>query len=493
MKMNVRMLRLGRVQTLAPLALAVAMGTVVLPDNSIARQNVLSGAMTVGSDYNSNVYKSDANREKEWKSQLAPQFTLSSKGLADSIALTYSPEFSYNFRRADDEMVHALSLLADKGLSSRWKVRITGNYTNSDTLQFETDQNVSKAQNFLRADAFTQADIVRILFPELAWDPTIHMGYVVSQFQKRYDTATAGDQDQVNRLLFEGSGGRQRYWSSSMDMVSEYEFAEKSIVSLGYHFASQDSKSGNLTDHLLQTPSILITYQFNPQWRGEVGYDLTFNSYDTTDDSTVSRPHLQVDFQITPRNLLYWNYTYQQITFDGSQSGDTTDQSIDLGWKHSLDQMTSLSATLGTAYLSRDFSADEREYSLDLGLNRSFERGVIGLTGNVVSAEDDQTGNWAKSRRSWELGTNASYKLRQDLSSNARVSYGQWRSWSFNTQNNYDQLKVGAGLGYVLNRWFTLSLDYDYSLFDTAEALLDDYAEHLVVIKLSAAKELWRW
>ncbi|MBA3014492.1 MAG: outer membrane beta-barrel protein [Proteobacteria bacterium] len=493
MKMNAYMFRVVMVQRVGVVALVVALNTIVTPEYSIARQNILTGAMAVGSNYDSNVYKSDNYRKGEWKSLLAPQFTLTSKGLTDSLALTYAPNFGYNFRREDDEMVHALSLLADKGLSSRWRVKVNGDYTNSDTLRFETDQkNLNVTQNFIRADAPTQADIVRILFPELSWDPTIHLGYVVSQFQKRYDAVSASERQQVDRLLFEGSGGRQRYWTSSMAVVSEYEFAEKSLLSLGYRFASQDSKSGNLTDHVEQAPSVLIAYQFNPQWRAELGYDLTFNTYDTSDDSTANRPHLQVDFQISPRNLVFWNYTYQQIIFDGTQS-DITDQSVDLGWKHSFDQRTALTAGLGTAYLSRDLSVDEREYSLDLGLSRTFEKGVLAVTGNVVTAEDDQVGGWDKSRRSWELGSNMSYALRQNLSSNGHVSYGQWRSWSLNTQNNYDQLQAGAGLSYGLNRWFTLSLDYNYSLFDTAEALLDDYTEHLVSIKLLAAKELWRW
>lgn len=500
MKMNAHVLRLGRVQTLAPVVLAIVLAVFVVPGDALARQNVLTGSMTAGTNYNSNVYQSDSYRKGEWKSQLVPQFTVSSKGLTDSLAVTYAPDISYNFRREDDEVVHDLSLLADKGLSSRWKVKLNGGYVNSDTLYFETDNNLSEIQNFMRADAPAQADIVRILFPELVWDPAIHRGYVVSQFQKRYDAASLSTQDRIQGVLFDGSGGRQRYWKSSFDFVSEYEFAEKSLFSLGYRFANQDSKTGRLTDHAEQTPRISIAYQFNPQWRAQVGYDLTFNTYDSSEDSTNSRPHLQIYFQVSPRNRLSWNYTYQQITFDGTQS-DTTNQRSDLGWKHGFDQWTDLIATLGTSYLNRDQAVDvnpalvvdERDYSLDLRLSRTFEKGVVAVSGNAVVAEDDRDGVWDKSRHSWEFGSNVSYALLENLSSSARVTFGQWRSWSLGTQNNYDQLQLGAGLSYGLNRWFALSLDYDYSLFDTAEALLDDYAEHLISIRLSAAKELWHW
>ena len=485
--------RLGKIHVIRPVAIVVAMGSAfVAPGDTSARQNTLSGGMTVGSIYDSNVYKSDNLRTGEWKSQLAPQFTLSSKGLTDTLALTYAPEFAYNFRREDDEKTHVLSLLADKGLSSRWKVRVNGNYANYDTLRFEANQNLSKVQNFLRADAPTQADIVRILFPQLIWDPALHMGYVVSQFQKQYDAAGPSEQNQIRGLLFDGSG-RQRYWTSSMALVSEYEFAEKSLFSLGYNFSSQESKSGRLTDRVQQAPSLKIAYQFNPQWRAEVGYDLKFDSYDASDDSIITNmPHLQVDFQLSPKNLIYWNYTYQDISFDGTR-GNTLDQSTKLGWRHSLDQQTALTAALGTAYLSRDRAADEREYSLDLGVSRTFEKGAMAITGSVANAVDDQSGDWEKARRSWELGSTLTYQLMQDLSSSGRVSYGRWRSWASNIQNNYDRFQAGGGLSYGLSRWLTLSVNYDYSLFDTAEVLLDDYTEHLISIRLSAAKELWRW
>lgn len=491
MKMYAHVIWIRRVQALAPVALVVLFGTLIAPGDSSARQNMVTGSMSVGSDYNSNIYKSDDDRRGQWTSHLVPQFTITSKGLTDTLAVTYAPDFGYNFRREDDETVHSVSLLADKGLSSRWKVKLSGNYVNSDTMRFETDQNLSVVQNYFRADAPTQADIVRILFPELAWDPTIQMGYVVSEFQKRYDAASPAARGEVDGLLFNGSD-RQKYWTSTMDFVSEYEFAEKSLISLGYRVLTQDSKSGSLTGHVEQTPSIMVAYQFNTQWRGVVGYDFTFNTYDTSDDSTTNRPHLQVDYEISPRDLVFWNYAYQQISFDG-ESGGTTEQSSGLGWKHDLNQQTALTTALGTTYSNRALGADEREYSLDLAVSRTIEKGAIAVTGNVVSAEDEHAGSWDKSRRSWEIGSDLSYRLMQDLSATGRVSYGQWRSWSMGTQSSYDQFDLGGGVSYGLNRWVTLSLNYDYSVFDTTEALLDDYSEHLISIRLSAAKELWRW
>lgn len=480
----------------AVLALAVLALGLCWSGEASARQNSVSGSLSIGNDYDSNVFNIDVDREDEWRSLVAPQFTFTTRGLTDSLALTYAPEFSYNHRRADDDMSQVLSLAAEKGLSSRWKVIMNGNYSSYDTTSFESLPDSTSAdttRNFLRADEATQAEVVRILFPELAWDPVVHMATVISQLQRRYDAASAARQRQVDELLIIGvDGARRRYWTSEMELRSEYTFADRSAISLGYRLASQDNQSGLFTDYVEQTPSLLVTYQFNQQWRAEAGYELVVTDEDTSDDSRANHPHLQVDFQVSPKDLLFWNYDYQKITFDGASS-DTTDQDSHLGWRRGLDQQTDLTVTLGTSYLGTELAPDEREHRLDLGLRRRFERGAVGLSGQGITAEAHNVGSWEKARRSWEIGSDLAYQLRQELASTGRLSYGQWDTWSVGLDDSYDRLQLGAGLRYSFRRWYSISLNYDYNLFDTDGITLDDYSEHLVMINLAAAKELWHW
>lgn len=472
-------------------ALAAVAGSLLLPGASLARQNIVNGTLSLGSDHDSNVFQSDRFREDEWRSLLAPELTVASKGLTDSLSLTYAPRFSYNHRREDDEITQALSFKGDKGLTSRWKVTMSGDYASYDNLFFEADTNLSVTQNFLRADSATQAEIVRILFPELDWDPTQQLSAVISQFQNRFEVSP--DQARVRELLFQGANGvRQEYWTSGLTLSSEYEFADRSTLVLGYRLRTQDNKTGLVADHLGHSPSILLTYQFNQAWRAAVGYDLSLDSYDSTEDSKTDRPHLQVDYQLSTKDLLFWNYDYQRITFD--QARGTTDQGTQLGWNHSFAQHTTMTTLLGTSYLGHEIGPDEREYTLDLGLTRTFERGSVGLRGQGMTAQASTSDSWERSRRSWEVGSDLTYRLLKDLTSSGRVSYGQWDSWGIGLeQSPYDQLRLGAGLRYLFKRWYTLSLDYNYSLFDTEGIILDDYTEHLISLRLAAAKELWRW
>lgn len=479
------------------LGLGVLLGCLCWPSETPARQNSVSGAVSVGPDYNSNVFQADTNRDEEWRSQFAPKLSFSSKGVTDALSLTYAPQFSYNHRREDDEMTQALSLAADKGMSSHWKVTMDANYATFDNLFFEPVQG-SMIQSFLRADIATQQVIVESLWPGTIWDPATTS---LLQIVQKYDTSSVSTKSYVDSLLAQGlNGSRQRYWTSGMGLNSTYEFAEKSTLSLGYRVANQDNRTGLMADQLSQTPNLLAAYQFNPQWRGEVGYELRRTTYGggggalaASEDSTASTPHLQLDFQLSPANLLFWNYNYQLITFDGVL-GDNTNQGGHVGWAHNFDQRTALTSSVGSSYLGQELQADEREYSLDLALSRTFDRGTIALSGTAMKALAEATGEWYQSRRSWQLRSTASYQLMQALSSSGHLSYGEWDSWGINASDNaYDRLQLGGGLSYGFARWFTLSMNYDYNLFNTDSAILQDYAEHRVSLRLAANQELWHW
>jgi hypothetical protein len=466
------------------------------PEALLARQNSINTTLSFGNVYESNVFRADRGPVSEGRSQVAPELTFVSKGLTDTLSLTYASELTYNRRRRDDETIHSLSFAEEKGVSSRWKVTVSGNYASYDKLFFEASSTLSVAQNFLRADSATQTEIVRILFPELVFDLARDMGTVLSQLQNRFAAVPQADQGRVKQLLFQGAGGaRQQYWTGQLAVSSRYEFADKGLVVVGYRLASQDTTAGLISDHLGQTPTLSVAYQLNQQWRAEAGYALSVDTYDDSPDSTSNHPHLRLDLQLSPRNLMFWNYDYQRIRFAESLR-DTTAQGNTIGWSHEFDQETSLTSTLGTSYRGYEAAPDEREYALDVGLNRRLERGSIAVRATGMTAVAMVGGGAQRSRQSWELSSDLTYQVQRELTTSARLAYGRWDAWAVGVgqnQNPYDQLQFGAGCHYLFARWFTLSLNYDYYLFDTNSLILNDYTEHLLSLKLVGAKELWRW
>jgi hypothetical protein len=423
---------------------------------------------------------------------LSPDLSLASLGQDDQITLSYTPEFSYNYRRYTDEMVQNLALDAERALSSKWKVMVNDAYTYSDNAVFEADVSLTTDQQFQRADAFTQAEIVRLLFPEITWTPE-QLPFVLSQLSRRYAEASGDVQATVDGLLQPAGGndGRQRYVSNDLSFSSVYEFARDSQLTLAYAVNVLDNKTGVQADSVEQNPSVALSYRFNSRWRLEAAYDFSKVDYDSSDDSTTNNPSIQVEYNLTDKNKLTSAYDYEDISYDGT-TGDSTNQSLTMGWDRALTQASNLTTSASLSYNKRELASDEHELTVDLGWDRRYDRSNVSLSGEGTWAESSEAGSWNDLRRSWQVQTDVSYDLRSDLSSSVRGSFEKRYAWDTLGKTTYDDLGMGASLTYKFARWFSLSLDYDFKLFDTDSASLDDYKEHLIVLKLSATKELWR-
>ncbi len=473
--------------------IGVTLGCLLMTVQVWARQNVLTGSVGLGYDYNSNVFRVDGGRTNEWNSTVSPEISLASRGEADEISLAYAPQFSYNHRRDTDDMAHNLTLGAERVLSSRWQITMNDAYLYSDNPVFEADATLPIEQQFQRADAFTQAEVVRLLFPEITWVPG-QLSFVLSQLTQRYNQVSTAVQQTVNSLLSPAGGneGRQRYFSNNLSFGSVYKFAQDSQLSIGYAINVLDNKTGVQADRVEHNPTIALEYRFNPRWRLEVAYDFSKIDFDSTDDSTTNNPRIKVDYSLSNNNKITTSYNYENISYDGT-TGDSTNQTLVLGWNRALNQVSNFTADVDFSYDSRELAWDERELALNLGWDRKYDRGNVSFTGKGAWAEKNDTISWGDLRRSWRIGGDVSYDLWDDLSSKARGSYERRYVWDALQKTRFDDLDLGVGLTYKFARWYSLSLDYDYKLFETDSPSLDDYNEHLIKLELSVVKELWRW
>ncbi len=474
------------------LIIVAVSGSLLTVGQANARQTVLTGSLDLSHSYDSNVFNTDGGHIDEWNSVVSPDLSLATLGEADKVEISYTPEFSYNYRRDTDEMVHNLALDAERSLSSKWQVTMSDAYTYSDNPVFEADANLTIEQQFQRADDFTQAEVVRLLFPEIIWGSD-KLSYVLSQIFRRYDEASSVVQRQVDDLLTPagGNNGRQRYFSNDLTLGSVYQFAEDSALSFNYAINILDNKTGTQADSVEQNPSISLAYRFNPRWRLEVAYSYSVVDYDSSDDSTTNNPSLNLDYTYDVNNKINATYDYENIAYDGA-TGDSTNQSLGFGWDRALTQVSNLKTSIDFSYNKRELGADEREVDVSLGWDRKYDRGTISLNGDGVWAEGNGNGSWDDLHKSWGVDGDVSYDLMEDLSSSLRGSYEKRYAWNANIKDTYDDFDLGATLTYKFARWFSLSLDYDYKLFNTDSASVDDYNEHIIMLKLSAAKELWR-
>lgn len=458
-----------------------------------ARENLLKGAVSLENIYDSNVFQTHTGRIDEWQTTVAPELSIQSAGQNDTLTLEFAPELSYNHRRNEQDITHDLTIAGEKALSSHWQISFSDNYTYFDDTEFEADTTLSLAEQFRRADDVTQAEIVRLLFPELAWVPALQLTRVLSELQQRY-TASPAVQGQVDSLLSGGGiGARHRYWTNAISLQSIYEFGEKSALTIGYAFEVLDNQTGVQADRYQHSPSLLYTYQFNSQWGAEVGYQFETIHLDSSDDSEGHNPNFRLNFHPSANNLLYVSYDYDAVDYEGVTS-DIRTQDATVGWEHDIDSRTSIDSALTNEYMNLETGSDERELNFDMQLRHSFQKGAFTVGGDCAFRESRSRNTWGKLSRTCGVLSRIEYEIAQDVSSSFDVSFDRRSSWDIDaTKSIYDDFGLGADLEYAFSRWFSVQFDYKYQLFDTNSVDLEDYSAHLFSIKLIAAKEFWRW
>ncbi len=460
----------------------------LMSTTAAARQTTFNGSVAIGSDYDSNVFQTDNNRTDEWRNSLEAKLALESKGVDNLLSLSYNPIFTYNNRRETTAKRHDLDLKAQRDISEHWRMTLDNAYSYQDNPYFESNTALSLARQFQRAGDFTQTEIVRLLFPEIVWEPN-QLTYVLSEISTRYQQATPQDQNTVRNLLNTNGGqGRQRYFTNDLSLTSIYKFAEDSQLVMGYTLKILDNRTGIQADKTGHNPTIDLTWRLNKLWLLEAGYNYSYKHFDTTNDSTTNNPHLQASYNFAANNRLTAGFNYENITYDGN-TASSTDQTFSLSWNKGLDQFTTIDSGLDLSYNNREVAGDERELAVSLGITRRIDRGSISVSGDSSWTAGNGTGSWSDLRRAWSLNSTASYQIRQDLTSTADISYERRYAWDSQNKTTYNDLKAGAGLNWNFYRWFSLDINYDYKLLDSDAAYLDDYNEHLITIKLSAANQ----
>jgi len=144
-------------------------------------------------------------------------------------------------------------------------------------------------------------------------------------------------------------------------------------------------------------------------------------------------------------------------------------------------------------YLARTNAADERGLDAGVNLNQTFERGSVFLAGEADFGETDSASGWTRLDRAWGGRTGVKYELARDLTLDATLAFERRFVWAAGLKTTYDDLGAGCSLNWPVLRWFTVGVAYDFNLLDTDGTVVDDYTEHQLSLKFSAAGDLLRW
>ncbi len=462
------------------------------PGVALCRDNIVIGRLAVIYDYNERSYDSiqegavpsanaDENLGDRRDYRVTPGLTLVSTGPTDQIELTYEPGLVYNELDGETNVDHALTLLAAKDLSRKWKLSLEEQYIMSD-------------DPLRRREAITSA----------VGDPTTETREV--------------------RPVDEGGlterQGRRRYWTNDLSIGTEYSYAEGSTVEIGYGYdvlRNEDDNAG-YAEHDRHDSMVRVAHRFNRQWRAEVEPHYIIGNVDsiaTADDPTPASDDLKqielrarVDYEWQTQNDFFSRYRYLQSDYDNPADEDSKIHAIRFGWDHDFDEHYHMTISGGPSLVKLGDRSWDTDYNIYGEIVRDFSQGHGAATAYAEKGYDLDSFSGTDSGLTdfWRIGAMLNYQWTEAFSTNLYTSYRDNRrleepaTGALTTptavDDNFDYheklTELGAGLSYEFMRYYTLTTGYRY-LQSNSDLAGEDYDEHQVFIELSLSKNLFRF
>ncbi len=411
--------------------------SLILTETSSSRENILSGSISVRQGYDNNINRTDSDHISRTYTTILPGITLNSRGSNDNFTFDYSIGYTEDNERTDSEIDHYLSLVAEKDVSSQFRIEISEAYTRSDN------------------------------------------SYLYAEGVEREIVLTG---DRIN----------DRFWTNEAAIRTDFEYYRDSILSFGYIHNILDNESLTSSDYVRHNPFVELSYRFSPQWSILTTYNYINGNFDFEDDLETHNPSIRLNYRSNPQNLYFGTYEYNETDYDGT-SVDYEVHIGHLGWEHQIDHQTDLVISAGAAEID---NPNEQAFSYDALLIKRLQRGVLTIEGSGGIDErqflGENDGDFDDLTKFWSAGSTLTFQLAERISSDMNVVYRNDEFINRSPVNTEKSFTAGLGLSWNFYRWFTIATRYSYRQVD-ADIASDDYDNHRVYVELSAAKELWRW
>jgi len=486
-------MRLGKISA----GLCVVLLFACFSNFAYGRATTLSGSVSVGQEYDSNIFQVESDREEQWTTNVSPSLTLTSEGQKDVFTVVADSDLEWDQRRDERDFEHGFSINNTREISQYFTITVGNDYTYTDGSP-ETDMEdagLSYADKFARANDRQREEVVRLLFPEIGDYTDDDYLRVIAEIDERYALASPSVQQGVDQIL-SNSTSRRRSWENEFSVSAQYEFARESILEIGYAFTVFDDRENYYDEYDEHAPYIRLSYRFAPLWLVSGFYEFTKGDYDDAGKEEVQGTGASLAYDLTLNDQLSATYGYEKTDYDAADRIDYDEQTAEMSWVHNQDfgQHLLLTSILMADYADRDIDFDERGLSLSLGLTRAMQRGSLSLGGDLGLDERDADDGWDKYHRNWSFSAGLSCQIIENLLGNLSADYEKRYDWNLaGDKSVFDDYGAGAGVTWSFSRWYTLSLNYTYDRLESSDSFVSGYHEHTVMMQLSAAKDLLKW
>lgn len=459
-----------------------------------------TGTETETTEESSSTESSDETSDHVRQVRISPLLVYKNFSDRDSLEIRYRPSYTYDHELEIEDVDHDLYVSVYRQLSRLWFIRASNTYLIADYQSLDTAEDTEASESSSTTSAESSSE--------------------------------SSDSNQLSE---------EKYWSNEFELITEYTYREDSVLSVGYNnnILKHDVESEEETeadeetttrttspasgyrDFEVQSAFTSLSYRIRRGWKVTGFLQYTEGDYnpaipvetneENPDDGIVyleqSLGEIQIDIDIWPQNLFFIKYGYERYEFEAYRRDDFVIQEMTFGWEGELTENLSILLSGGPTSVEPDEREEAWGYNAQAELTYRFESGSFlvsyekGDEVDMLSSVDEETlSDFYVARMELrfepyqDLFLIFSGSYRGDLREVVTLDNPETAEVDESESEQYYEYQYSAGvrLNYTFARWYTLSLGYRYTNFDSERAG-EDYKESQVYLLLEAEKELFRW
>ena len=388
-------------------------------------------SISVGTEYTDNLFLTDRNKESDYITTISPSFKAEILGKYSGAKISYTPSYAmYDEYDEKDHWRHRARFSGWTGLSKTTRLDV------NDSFLYTEDPNVDDDIATVRAEE-----------PNEIIDTTHRKS-------------------------------RNTWYRNTATVNLIHQFGEADSFNLGYRHYFLDYDDPRYEDKERHNPYLGVTYWFTYKWGFGIEGSYTKGLYDESDDFDQINASARLIRKFSRLLNGFVQFTYTTLDYDGN-SEDADGYILSAGFDYKILDDISLSFDAGYSWLDRDISDDESSMYADVGLTKTFKKGVLYLTGSGGFKGPNYGAETLGISEFYEIGSSIRYQLTKYLSGNAFASY-RYDDYLEETPDREDKTtKAGLGLSMQVLKWMALGLDYTYRTVDS-DRDVEEYSENSV-------------
>lgn len=427
---------------LVPVLLALLACLAAAPAGAVT---TITPSLTISEEYTDNVDQDATGEREEFITVISPRISLNMQEQRYQASFSYSPGFTLYHREEDSDTVrHNANALISAQLTRQTELTLTESFVQTDEPRTTLDEDEVYGE----------------------WvDPTLRRG-------------------------------RETWYSNTAGVSLNHRFGEEDSFGLGYRHRMLENDDPLIEDSQRHTTYANLAYWFSAAYgfSADASYERgLFDSGDqglfeaANDDLKEYRGTIKAIHRLDRHFRYFLRYTHTKTEYDGL-TPDYTIYDPGIGFSWIINPTTTLDFDIGYFWQDREGMDEESGPSFSGSLQKSFQRGSLGLSVEGGYEEASYGAENLGLDIYYQADVTATYDLTRQLALTADVGYRYNEYVNTTPERQDDVYDTSIGLHYrpPMLRWMSLALTgrrYDVQSNDNT----NDVTEHSVLFSITVS------